>query len=360
MERSSLFMSSIGVMTFLHNGNYGSSLQAFALQWVLRNMGYDCEHIDYRPDRAEKIRNLIRCGNHPKLLLEGQKKRNVQASQTGMQEKMQRIEGFYGRHMKLSPTCRNHRELQEISNRYDMLICGSDQIWNPVWLNPAYFLDFAGPDKTRIAYAPSLGVSVVPGTRKQRIIRQRTALFDAISVREEEGAKILVSVTGNLSPVMPDPVCLMTRTEWEQIAVPAPEREPWLLCYFIGENPTYWSRVQDVCDHTGLKALVIPVTAESYEQDHFELMDGAGPEEFLGAVAGAKMICTDSFHGLALGTIFEKRVELIYRYRDDDRESKNSRVVHFLREVRTKGLETMRQEGLTWLEQNLQNANSVK
>ena len=347
-------MSRIGIMTFLHNGNYGSSLQAYALQRVLREMGHACEHIDYRPDVPEKIRNMLRCGNHPRLLAEGRKKRKVEAQQPGLQEKLRQIEGFYGRRMTLSPVCRNHRELESISDRYDVLMCGSDQVWNPVWLNPAYFLDFAGPDKPRVAYAPSLGVSTVPGRRKQRMIRRRTALFDAISVREEEGAKILVSVTGSLPPVMPDPVCLLTRAEWEQIAEPVEGREPYLLCYFIGENPNYWGRVQELCGKTGLKPLVLPVTAESYAQDDFfERLDGAGPETFIGAVAGAEMICTDSFHGLAMGTVFEKKVDLIRRYRDDDRESKNSRVVHFLREIRTKGLETMRQEGLDWLRSSL-------
>ena len=74
--------------------------------------------------------------------------------------------------MHLSPVCRSRGDLRKISGRYDLLLCGSDQIWNPVWLNPAYFLDFAEPSKTRIAYAPSLGVSTVPNVRKQRIIRQ--------------------------------------------------------------------------------------------------------------------------------------------------------------------------------------------
>ena len=39
-------MARIGIMTFLHNDNYGSSLQAYALQRVIRTLGYDCEHID--------------------------------------------------------------------------------------------------------------------------------------------------------------------------------------------------------------------------------------------------------------------------------------------------------------------------
>ncbi|MBQ8072160.1 MAG: polysaccharide pyruvyl transferase family protein [Clostridia bacterium] len=346
-------MGKIGIMTFLHNGNYGSSLQAYALQRVVREMGYDCEHMDYRPDLREKAENLIRCGNSPKLLLEGQRKRQVQGSQEGMRAKHRAIDDFYARRMALSPVCRNRKELSRLSGRYDQLMCGSDQIWNPVWMNPAYFLDFGAPEKRRIAYAPSLGVSTAPGRRKSRMIRRALALFDAVSVREEEGARLLVTVTGDRPPVMPDPVCLLRKEEWLELAAPLPGREGRLLCYFIGENPEYWRRVLALSQEKGLTPLVIPVTAESYAQP-FEKLDGAGPEAFLGAVAGAGMLCTDSFHGLAFGSIFGKPVDLLRRYRDTDRESKNSRVDHFLRETRSRGLERMRQEGLEWLSRNLE------
>ena len=346
-------MSNIGILTFLHNGNYGSSLQAYALQRVIREMGYDCEHINYQPDTGEKIRNLLCSGNSPALLLEGMKKRKVQGAQAGLREKRKRILGFYTRAMRLSPLCRNEKELKRIAEGYDLLVCGSDQIWNPIWMNPAYFLDFAAADKPRIAYAPSLGISRTPSRRKQRIMRRLLPLFDAVSVREEEGARILVSVTGSLYPVMPDPVCLLTAEEWEEAAADMPEREPYLLCYFIGERPDYWEKVRRLCAETGLKPLVIPVTAESYAQREFPLLDGAGPEEFLGAVRDAESLCTDSFHGLAFGTIFQKRVELIRRDAENDKNSNNSRTEHFLRQVRAHGLTAMRNEGREWLHEQL-------
>ena len=75
-------MSRVGVMTFLHNDNYGSSLQAYALQRVIRELGHACEHIDYFPDQTEKVRNLLRSGNSPKLVLDGIRKREVKAGQT--------------------------------------------------------------------------------------------------------------------------------------------------------------------------------------------------------------------------------------------------------------------------------------
>ena len=346
-------MTSIGVMTFLHNDNYGSALQAYALQRVIREAGYECEHIDFQPDRNEKIRNLLQSGNSPKLILEGIRKRVVRAGQVGARQKSEAIPDFYQRRMKLTHRCRNMRELNTISKKYDILLCGSDQIWNPVWLNPAYFLTFAEKEARRIAYAASLGVSELPKADKIRKIRRWTEGFEAISVREEEGAELMQEMTGKRPEVMPDPVCLLSAEEWNEIAEKPPEGQPYLLCYFIGENTGYWARVRQLQQETGLRVLVMPVTAESYRSG-YELLDGAGPEGFLGAVQDAACFCTDSFHGLAFGTIFGVGTELLRRYSDSDPESKNSRVDHFLRLANKKGTEAIRQQGRSWLKSHLE------
>ena len=176
-------MSRTGILTFLHNDNYGSALQAYALQRVIRELGHECEHLDYEPDRNEKILNLLRSGNSPKLILDGLRKRSVKAGQEGARAKSAAIPAFYERRMQLSRKCRNAEELREASGAYDTLVCGSDQIWNPVWLNPAYFLTFAPEGKKKIAYAPSLGIRTMPAAGKVRKIRKWTEGFDAVSVR---------------------------------------------------------------------------------------------------------------------------------------------------------------------------------
>ena len=122
---------------------------------------------------------------------------------------------------------------------------------------------------------------------------------------------------------------------------------------FIGENDTYWEKVYRLQNETGLNVMVIPVTAGAYRSG-FRMLDGAGPEEFLGAVQNAAMLCTDSFHGLVFGTIFGVKTELIRRYREDDPESKNSRVDHFRRMTAKKGMEAIRQEGREWLKKELE------
>lgn len=70
-------MARIGIMTFLHNDNYGSILQAWALQNAVRSLGYDAEHIDYVPSQTEKMKNLLCSGNSPRLILDGMKKRSA-------------------------------------------------------------------------------------------------------------------------------------------------------------------------------------------------------------------------------------------------------------------------------------------
>ena len=345
-------MSSVGVMTFLHNDNYGSSLQAYALQRVIREAGHKCAHIDYQPDRNEKIRNMLRSGNSPKLILDGIRKREVRAGQAGAQQKSEAIPDFYRRRMELTQPCRNAKELETQSRKFDILLCGSDQIWNPVWLNPAYFLTFAGKEARKIAYAASLGVSGQPKAAKIRRIRRWTEGFEAISVREDEGAELMREMTGKRPEVMPDPVCLLSAEEWSEIAEKPPEGEPYLLCYFIGESGLYWGKVRQLQETTGLRVLVMPVTAGSYRSG-FELLAGTGPESFLGAVKGAACFCTDSFHGLAFGTIFSVRTELLRRYSDSDPESKNSRVDHFMRLIKEKGTEALRLQGRSWLQSHL-------
>ncbi len=342
-----------GIITFLHNDNFGSSLQAYALQRAVRDMGYECVHLDYRPDRTEKIRNLLKSGNNPKLILEGIRKREVKADQSGARRKSEAIPAFYQRRMKLTAPCRNQKELRKASRDCDLLLCGSDQIWNPVWLNPAYFLTFADRNVPKAAYAPSLGVSRLPKAGKIRKIRRWTKDFRAISVREEEGAQLLKQMTGREVPVLPDPVCLLSVEEWNEIAGKAPEGEPYLLCYFIGSNPVYWERVLTLQKETGLRVIVLPVTAESYRSG-YELLDGAGPEDFLAAVRDAACFCTDSFHGFVFGSIFGTRMEVIRRYREDDPESKNSRVDQFRRLLSEKPIDELREIGRTWLEKTIQ------
>lgn len=315
-------MTRVGIMTFLHNDNYGSILQAYALQRAVRSLGYEVEDLDYAPCKAEKIRNLLTSGNSPRLILDGMRKRSAAR---GLNEGFAE---FRKAHLTLSPVCPTTKALAAQATQYDVLMCGSDQIWSPTWLNPAYFLHFSKLPK--IAYAPSLGVSHLSSTTKRKKLAALTKGFSAISVREEEGARLLSSITGQTPPVMPDPVMLLTREEWLDLlgGSVAPAHE--LVCFFLADNPAYWAEVKRLQAETGLPVRVIPRTEGALECG-YPLEKGVSPMQWLRLLCGADLVMTDSFHAATFSLMLHTPCHILRRYREDDPDSKNSRIDQLLR-----------------------------
>ena len=323
-------MTRIGMMTFLHNDNYGSILQAWALQRTLADMGFDAVHIDYAPSKREKIRNLLMSGNSPKLILEGMRKKSATGKMHGG------FDEFRQAHIRTTAVCRDHAALARAAEDFDVLVCGSDQIWSPVWLNPAYFLDFT--DKPKMSYAPSLGVKDMPSSAKQRKMARLVKRFSAVSVREQEGAALLTQMTGLEPIVLPDPVMLVTKEAWQSVMDKDVPREKYILCYFIGDNPSYWETVAAIAAREQCAVRVIPRT-EGARNSGYPLEENVPPQRWLGLIDGAAHVVTDSFHGATFSAILNKKCTIVRRYREDDPESKNSRIDQLLRNLGVSGLE---------------------
>ncbi len=363
-------MTKVGIITFLHNENYGSTLQAYALAHAVHALGYEAVHLDYAPGTAEKIKNLVRCGNSPKLLLDGLRKRLVKAEQAQARAKASALTAFRKKCLPMSAVCHDSASLRTASDACDILLAGSDQIWSPTWLNPAYFFDFADADKPRVAYAPSFGVAKLPNHRKAHMMQKLITPFQSISIREEEGAKLLQDLTGRQAEVMPDPVFLLSREDWLAFAAKPSINEPYLLCYFIGENPAYWQKVKAVAEQSHLKVVILPATAEAWQQDGIK-QGSASPQEWVGLIAGASAMVTDSFHGAAFAHLLGTNVTVLRRYREGDPASRNSRIDQLHRnlgiadgqvpseEELQEHLAAMRESGLHWLEDALKQASSA-
>ncbi len=323
-------MTRIGVMTFLHNDNYGSILQAWALQQTLLDLGFDASHIDYAPSKKEKLRNLLLSGNSPKLILEGMRKKSATGKMHGG------FDEFRKTNIRTTAPCRDHAVLAKAAEDFDVLVCGSDQIWSPVWLNPAYFLDFS--DKPKVSYAPSLGVKDMPKRAKQRKIAKLVKRYSAVSVREAEGAELLQQMAGLEPVIMPDPVMLVPRDKWQTVMDANVPQEKYILCYFIGDNPSYWETVADIAEREQCTVRVIPRT-EGARNAGYPLEEDVPPQRWLALINGAAHVVTDSFHGATFSAILNKECTIVRRYREDDPESKNSRIDQLLRNLGVNSLE---------------------
>lgn len=317
-------MTRIGMMTFLHNDNYGSILQAWALQQTLTDLGYEAVHIDYAPSKQEKLRNLLLSGNSPKLILEGMRKKSAAGKMHGG------FDAFRQGNIVTTAACRDHAALKKAAAEFDVLLCGSDQIWSPVWLNPAYFLDFS--DQPKVSYAPSLGVKEMPNIYKRRKIARLVKRFSAVSVREQEGAALIKRLTDSVPAVLPDPVMIVPKDKWQSVMDNDIPQEKYILCYFIGDNPAYWDTVAAVARQENCAVRVIPRT-EGARNAGYPLEEAVPPQRWLGLINGAAHVVTDSFHGATFSAILNKPCTIVRRYREDDPESKNSRIDQLLRNL---------------------------
>lgn len=117
-------------------------------------------------------------------------------------------------------------------------VVGSDQIWNPMFVDcKNEFLQFADFNK-RIAYSASIGVSEIP-EKKKAYFAECMKGMKHISVREEQGAKIVHSITGMDVPVLIDPTLLLNREAWERI-IKKPDwmkNEKYILVFFLEKLP---------------------------------------------------------------------------------------------------------------------------
>ena len=321
----------IGILTWLHNGNYGSILQAYALQKALRNQGYQTENIDYAPSTVKKVENLIKNKNSLKLFLEkwdAYCAKKVAGSPRELSEKQKKFDDFRENYINITRRYSSPKEVATIDGEFDAYICGSDQIWSPVLLNPVFYFDFLSDTERKIAYACSFGVSSIKGKKATKITNYLNR-FDYISVRESSGCEIVKNLTGKVVPVMPDPTLLLQRTDWDKVSKYNLNLNKYIFCYFLSWNEDYWKYVENVSQQLGYQIVIVPSVKQTYQVDA-KILKNIGPEEWVGLVKNASYVITDSFHGTVFSIIYNKPFTVLKRFSDDNPRSQNSRIYTLL------------------------------
>ena len=191
---------------------------------------------------------------------------------------------------------------ENLSDRYDYFITGSDQVWNPDNLHGTsfFFLTFAEQYK-RIAYAPSFGVSEIKPEFIEDYKEWISGMYK-LSVREDDGAKIIKKLTGRESPVLVDPTLLLTKEKWLSIAKEASNKpkDKYLLTYFLGGIPTqYKKEIKKTAKENNLEIINL---GDIKEKDTYQ----TGPSEFIDYINNCSVMFTDSFHGTVFSILFEK------------------------------------------------------
>lgn len=323
----------ITLVTWLGGGNYGTSLQSFALHRKLQDLGYAVTFCAGCPKKFTVKNKIIYILELFGINLSSIKKKIKRCKLTAKQRKLQ---DFIKHNYNLTRPINSKKQLDNLVECTDVFVTGSDQIWNTVYsFNPFFFLDFA-KDKKRIAYASSMGISDFPDEHKPEV-RKLLSKFQHIGVREQTAVKAISNLLGrNAVQQVLDPTFLLNKNDWFNISQSAsieieiPQR--YIFCYLIGNNPWYKEQIADVMESTCIDNLIIVPAVENkdFSIEGATIYDAAGPLEFVKLIKEATLVCTDSFHATALSLNMEKPFVEFMRFSDESKGSQNSRIYDLL------------------------------
>lgn len=319
----------IKLITWLGNGNFGTTLQAYALYKKLKLMGYEVRYLysfDVCFNWSTFIKYILYRIGIWKLIFEyrnirGKKFRNLKKF---LKSEFQTIKIF------------TTRDYKRLLNETDIFVTGSDQIWN-AWhhFSPFYFLSFAG-NKKRIAYASSIGTNSIPEKYEEEI-KELLNKFSHIGVRETTAVEVLSKLTCRHDIVQVlDPTFLLTPSEWKTMSDSArietniPSK--FIFCYLIGCNSNYIEQVETVKKKYSIFDVIVITSIENpnLEISGAIIYKNAGPREFVHLLNRATIVCTDSFHATALAINLSKDFVEFLRFHDGDKKSQNSRIYDLL------------------------------
>lgn len=303
-------MKKVAILTLGGYFNYGNRLQNYALQEVVKSLGFHTETIknnayDASASESRKKRMFDRFRNKSlrlickilknKIINCIYKKRIEQRISIFKQFTLDYI--YETDFMVLDGDI-----IKSLGKRYDYFITGSDQVWNPDYLfgTSVNFLTFA-PKNKRISYAASFGVSLIPQSHIEEY-RQWISDMHKLSVREDDGAQIIKQLSGRDAPVLIDPTMLITKEKWLSIARAAYNKpsKDYMLTYFIGSMPLkYKEKINIIVKERNLEVINL---GNILEKRTYE----TGPSEFIDYINSCSIFCTDSFHGVVFSILLGK------------------------------------------------------
>lgn len=296
------------------SSNYGTSLQSLALYRALSKK-YRCSLLWER--KYLPFGSILR---HLRL-------KRGSAAQASDEKKRERIRTCYEDADKTYINSR--RQLSDALDRFSVFLVGGDQLWNPYLVENTYLLDFVPAGRRKISYATSIGMARLPDEAIPRY-KKYLKRFDAVSMRDVDGARFMSAAVGKNVEVVTDPVFLLSKDEWIEFAQSSDELpQEYALLYFVGEGGDNIRKAVRSARDRGLSPVVVPMKQDDLSVDG-TVESGIGPKEFLRLVVGASRVYTDSYHMCAFSLMFGKSFSVFMRFPSDVPCNPNSRVSELL------------------------------
>lgn len=331
-------MKKIALMTWYDNENYGTALQAYALQDTISEYA-ECEIIPYKSKHpGYGLKDIINPVLRKNLCWKVYERTILKFFEGKYllpeKERYVLMQDYFCKKLKFVVLDSEQDLLNKVNQEYDAVVCGSDQIWNPTRYDSHFFLDYVKDEILKIAYAPSFGVSEFQNNEVKKEISEQLTRFDYLSVRENAGQKIIWELLNKKVPVCLDPTLLKEKEFWLKLAEESKIEVPdkYVYCYLLGRNKKHLKSAKTISKTLGIRLVQQPYNIVDY-MNGVDLVPPSGPADFLKAIKNSEFVCTDSFHGAIFAIIFEKPFVVFKRFNCSNKASQNSRVETLLQTV---------------------------
>jgi len=316
-------MRKIGIITFHNSYNCGSMLESYAMQRIIEKRNLKPEIINFSSKGQKELYSVFYKNNSIKNII---KNILIVPHVKRVKRNNDKYEEFKNKNFNLSKEYTDGDIISD--NNYDIVIAGSDQIWNITIKDASdvYFLDWVKKAK-KIAYAPSFGArNILKVSNNPKKYCELINSFDALSIREENGKKWIKDMCNIDVPVLIDPTLLLDKKEYEKIEDKTfkPSKK-YIFFYSPSFNLEICKYVANIAKKYDLE--VITWSTKSYivrriKKFGFKLPIYEDPSMYLSLIKNAELVITTSFHGTIFSTIYRKKFITVKNgdmYGDDDR-----------------------------------------
>ena len=319
----------IGILTLHDSPNYGAVLQAYAMRAYLTGLGHTAFVIDRRRADAPLRTPPSMCDS---VRLAGLFRADARNGAREYAVRCTRTLAFLRERVGMSPYHFHVWKDAPLDLGLDLVLVGSDQVWNANNLDPAdYLLKGIPGNPPGIAYAASIGMPELPADKVGEF-RAGFARFAAIGVREREAAET-VRALGFVAEHVVDPVLLAGREVWGGLLAEDAARggeTPRTFAYFLAEDVE--AMLPELADFAAKTGGRIDLFVDWYVRRAPHGIGGwmkngnfwrkwrnrgidfrldAGPEEFVRSIVAAESVVSNSYHALMFSLVFGKEVRIV-------------------------------------------------
>ena len=300
----------VGILTIwqwiCRQDNYGSLLQAYALQHTLKEMGLNPIVLRCASNAEETFREKLKPPFYywVKSIFSSKKKRRRAIERYFQTRYPRHFMVFAQKHLNLSPFNFALDDFENIDLReLDALVVGSDQVW--ISPHPTYLCASTYRPKLCISYAASADWSQTE--RFNHAFNQLNHHLTAISLREQEGVALCHALGRPDAKWVLDPTLLLSSETWRNLQDSANVPQGGIAAYMVKDFPEeqqqHLKQYAKTCNTT-----CWTVGVQGAEGDLLKTKNTLwlSPQQWLAWIASSELVVTNSFHGLCFAILFHR------------------------------------------------------